>query len=183
MFERATARPGELALTRRQIVIAGAIIAAGMASQPPLRAETGEEVSQDCESIHQERSFKADPRRVYAALTQAKQFDKITQLSGAPANPRKPTAISLKPGGAFSLFGGYIVGFQLALVPNQLISQAWRVDSWEPGVYSTARFALIDQGDTTKIVFDHAGFPKGLGKHLSSGWQEHYWGPLEKFLS
>jgi hypothetical protein len=31
-------------------------------------------------------------------------------------------------------------------------------------------------------VFDHMGFPKGAGKELASGWQEHYWDPLVKFL-
>ena len=51
------------------------------------------------------------------------------------------------------------------------------------GVYSIVRFELTDQGVGTKIVFDHTGFPGGEGEHLASGWQAHYWDPLEKYLS
>jgi activator of HSP90 ATPase len=86
-------------------------------------------------------------------------------------------------GGTFALFGGYIVGRHIELVPNELIVQAWRVGSWDRGIYSIIRFQLTEQGAGTKIIFDHTGFPKGQAEHLASGWQEHYWDPLEKFLS
>ena len=36
--------------------------------------------------------------------------------------------------------------------------KAWRAGRWKPGVYSIARFELVDQGGGAKIVFDHAGF-------------------------
>jgi activator of HSP90 ATPase len=103
--------------------------------------------------------------------------------SAAMSKMQKPTAISPHIGGAFALFGGYIVGRHIELVPNELIVQAWRVGSWDRGIYSIIRFQLTEQGAGTKIIFDHAGFPKGQGEHLASGWQENYWGPLEKFLS
>jgi hypothetical protein len=45
------------------------------------------------------------------------------------------------------------------------------------GVYSIAKFELIEQGTGTRIVFDQNGFPKGDGEHLASGWKAHYWGP------
>jgi len=45
------------------------------------------------------------------------------------------------------------------LVPNELIVQARRVLSWPRGVYSIARFEFLDQGRSTKLVFDHAAFP------------------------
>jgi activator of HSP90 ATPase len=152
----------------------------------PVIADANDGVSHSAESIHQEPSFEATRKRVYEALTDTKQFDKVTELSGVMkslSQMKKPTAISRQVGGAFALFGGYIVGRHIELVPNELIVQAWRVGSWERGVYSIVRFELTEQGVGTKIVFDHTGFPGGEGEHLASGWQAHYWGPLEKFLS
>jgi len=67
-------------------------------------------------------------------------------------------------------------------VTNERIVQAWRAGSWDPGIYSIARFELVEQGSGTKIVFDHTGFPKGDGEHLAGGWKMNYWEPLEKFL-
>lgn len=72
---------------------------------------------------------------------------------------------------------------QIELLPNELIVQAWRVQSWTPGTYSIARFALADQGESTRLIFDHRAFPKGKAEHLASGWQEHYWDPLARFLA
>jgi activator of HSP90 ATPase len=151
---------------------------------PWARAE--EEISHAAESIHQEPVFKASRKRVYEALTDAKQFDKVIQLSAAVksgmAKAPNPPEISREAGGAFALFGGYISGRQIELVPNERIVQAWRVGSWDVGVYSIAKFALAEQGSGTKIVFDHTGFPKGDGEHLAEGWKINYWQPLEKFL-
>ena len=86
-------------------------------------------------------------------------------------------------GGTFTLFGGHIIGRHLELVPNERIVQAWRVVDWEPGWYSIATFQLVEQAADTKIVFDHLGFPKGLGQHLAEGWKGHYWDTLRKYLA
>jgi activator of HSP90 ATPase len=162
---------------------------AGMASRPlPGIADANAEISRTEEAIHQERVFKAGCQRVYDALTVESQFDKVIQLSGVMkadvmSKMHKPTRLSPHAGGDFTLFGGYIVGRQIELLPKELIVQAWRALSWARGIYSIARFELTDQGGSTKLIFDHAGFPKGQAEHLASGWQEHYWDPLSKFLS
>jgi activator of HSP90 ATPase len=96
---------------------------------------------------------------------------------------KKPTEVSRQVGGAFTLFGGYIVGRHIELVPNELIVQAWRVGSWDRGVYSIVRFELTEQRARTKVTFDHTGFPRGEAEHLAAGWQAHYWDPLDKLLS
>jgi activator of HSP90 ATPase len=57
----------------------------------------------------------------------------------------KPTEISREAGGTFALFGGYITGRHVELVPNERIVQAWRAGGWDPGVYSIAKFELGDQ--------------------------------------
>jgi uncharacterized protein YndB with AHSA1/START domain len=147
-------------------------------------ANPAEEISHSAEAIHQENVFKASRKRVYEALTETKQFDKLVKLSGiSDALGTKPTQISNELGGAFTIFGGHIIGRQLELVPGERIVQGWRVVDWEPGWYSIARFELVEQGSGTKIVFDHSGFPKGLGQHLADGWKAHYWDTLQRYLA
>ncbi|HXA04497.1 MAG TPA: SRPBCC domain-containing protein [Bryobacteraceae bacterium] len=173
--------------TRRQMM-AGVVIALGGLALGSTEAWAGaeEEISRTAEAIHQEPVIKASRKRVYEALTDAKQFNKVIQLSGVMQAMHlgdKPAEINREVGGAFSLFGGYITGRHVELVPNERIVQAWRTGGWAPGVYSIAKFELVEQGSGTKIVFDHTGFPKGEAESLASGWKAHYWEPLEKLLA
>ena len=174
--------------TRRQMIAGVGIAFGGLAlSSATAWAEAEEEISHGAESIHLEPVFKASRKRVYDALTDAKQFQKVVLLSAAVktamAPATKPAEISAEAGGAFSLFGGYITGRQIELIPNERIVQAWRAGSWDPGSYSIAKFVLLEEGSGTRIVFDHAGFPKGQAEHLTIGWKTNYWEPLEKFLA
>jgi len=187
MSDRANLEPPANGPTRRQVIACVAIALGGVAlGSTEAWAGVEEEISRTAESIHQEAVFKASRKRVYEALTDTKQFDKIIQLSGvmkSMAPGGKPTQIGSEAGDAFVLFGGYVTGRHIELVPNERIVQAWRAGSWDPGVYSIAKFQLADVGSNTKILFDHAGFPKGTAEHLAAGWKAHYWEPLEKFLA
>jgi len=174
--------------TRRQVIAGVAMTFGGLAlGLTKLRAATGEEISRTAESIHQETVFKASRKRVYEALTDAKQFNEVTKIVAAkePAISleKSPTVIGPDVGGAFSLFGGIILGRHVELVPETRIVQAWRVAYWAPGIYSIVKFELVEQGTGTKIVFDHTGFPKGDAETLATGWKAHYWEPLAKFLA
>lgn len=167
------------------IGIAGAAVASPRCAFSTAFPAT-EEISHSAEAIHQEVTFNATPARVYAALTDAKQFDKIVRLSAAAksmALPNKPVEISPELGGAFSAFGGYISGRQIELISGQRIVQAWRAASWPAGAYSIARFELAADGPHTKLIFDHTGFPHGDADHLLAGWNGNYWEPLAKFLA
>ena len=173
--------------TRRQTILGVVMTFGGLAlGSSEARVEAGDEISHSAESIHQEAYFKAGPKRVYEALTNAEHFDSVVKLSAAMKSKAlgdKPTQIINEEGGAFVLFGGYITGRQIELLPSERIVQAWRAGSWQPGDYSIARFEFTEHGSGTKIVFDHMGFPKGLGEHLAEGWKSNYWEPLEKFLT
>jgi uncharacterized protein YndB with AHSA1/START domain len=172
--------------TRRQVITSVAIAFGGLAlASTEAWAGAEEDISRTAESIHQEPVFKASRKRVYEALTDTAQFNKVIQLSGVMQSMHlgdKPTEISHEVGGAFILFGGYITGRHVELVPNERIVQAWRTGAWDPGVYSIAKFELVEQGSGTRIVFDHTGFPKGRAEVLASGWKAHYWEPLGKLL-
>jgi uncharacterized protein YndB with AHSA1/START domain len=173
--------------TRRQVLAGMAAAVGGMGLGAAASwAGTDDEISHTAESIHQEPVFKASRKRVYEALTDAKQFDKVVQLSAAMKSGMAPggkgTEIGREAGGTFSLFGGYVTGRQIELVPNERIVQVWRAGNWDPGAYSIAKFEIIEQGSGSKIVFDHTGFPKGTAEHLAAGWKMNYWEPLEKLL-
>jgi activator of HSP90 ATPase len=124
--------------------------------------------------LHQEIPIKASPQRIYEVLLDSKQFAAFTGL-GADIDP--------KAGGAFSMFGGLIVGRNVELVPDQRIVQAWRPANWDPGVYSMVKFELKAHGSGATVVLDHTGFPEGDFAHLDPGWYERYWEPLKKYLA
>jgi activator of HSP90 ATPase len=122
-------------------------------------------------SLHQEVDLKANPQRIYETLLDSKQFSACTGM---------PAEIDPKAGGAFSMFGGMIVGRTIELIPNQRIVQAWRPTHWDQGVYSLVRFELKPRAPGATIVLDHSSFPEGDYDSLSSGWESHYWTPLKK---
>jgi activator of HSP90 ATPase len=160
----------------KHTLVGTAILTVALATSfgcPAARAEknSGMNASPESITIHQEVNFEASPQRLYEALLDSKQF---TALSGAPAE------ISREAGGAFSAFGGQIVGRNLELVQNKRIVQAWRPLSWPAGVYSIVRFEFKPQGTGTRLVFDHVGFPAGQHDHLAKGWENHYWALLKK---
>jgi activator of HSP90 ATPase len=186
--ERKSITGGDTTASTRRRLFASAAITLGAIAMNPVRAFAAEadDVTHTAESIHQEIVFKASRKRVYEALIETKQFDRVIQLSGAMqamSIGNAPTQISREVGGTFAIFGGHILGRHLELVPGERIVQAWRVATWDPGVYSIAMFALAEQGSGTKLTFDHTGFPNGQGEHLASGWRMNYWTPLEKVLA
>ncbi len=126
-------------------------------------------------SIHQEIVFKASAKRIYDALTNAKQFSEFT--GGAPAESVP------EPGGSFAGFGGMITGRFLELIPNQRIVQSWRAGNWSEGIHSVVRLEIKSLGSETRLVFDHAGFPEDQREHLESGWHKMYWEPLKQYFA
>src|SRR5262249_145094 len=100
---------GAMVHSRRHMLVAATagVTALGVGSLHGMtRTEDG--VSRSAEFIHQEPVFKANPKRVYEALTDAKQIEKVIQLSAAVqsgmALGKDPTRISQEAGGPFTLF-------------------------------------------------------------------------------
>lgn len=177
-------------ITRREVSgVAVSAVALVGASASNAQLGTGGEISHSAAAIHQEVVFAASVSRLYRALTVTEEFDRVVRLSAAMNSDMKkvlgaaPTAIDARVGGAFSLFGGYVTGRFLELVPDVRIVQAWRAGSWDPGDYSIAKFALSTQGSGTKLVFDHTGFPGDAAEHLAQGWHINYWEPLAESLA
>jgi uncharacterized protein YndB with AHSA1/START domain len=125
-------------------------------------------------TIRQQVLLPAAPKKVYAALIEAKKHAAFT---GAPAK------ISPKVGGTFSCYGGYITGANVELVAAKRIVQAWRSQGWSAGTFSLVTFALAPAaGGKTRLTFTHLGVPASDFKAKSNGWRIHYWAPLKKYL-
>jgi uncharacterized protein YndB with AHSA1/START domain len=178
-------------ISRRSLALSLAVLPVGLGiaadtpAAPPKDAADG--LSYTSEAIRQEVTLDASPQRVYQALTGTKEFDSITRLSDGTAllnaAGAKPTAISTEVGGSFTLFGGYITGRHLEVLPNERLVQAWREGSWKAGAFSIVVFSLTADGGKTKLNFEHRGFPNGNGISLARGWHSHYWEPLAKYLA
>lgn len=172
--------------TRRDIA-ALAALAAGASLPSAVRAAAAMPgLTRDAEAIHQEIHFSTKRQRIYAALTTASQFDAIVRLGAAARSGEiaaAPAEISTQAGGAFKIFGGFISGRNIQLVADKRLVQTWREASWEAGAYSLVRFELRDEDAGTRLIFDHTGFPRGAGSHLSIGWYDNYWVPMGRYLN
>jgi activator of HSP90 ATPase len=167
--------------TRRQALVPIAAMLGGLAARstlwaqtsPPMKEAPATAANKDRTFLHQEIDYKATPQRIYEVLLDAKQFAAFTGMAAE---------IDSKAGGAFTLFGGLVVGRNVELIPNQRIVQAWRPTHWDEGVYSIVKFDMKTQPSGTVVVLDHTGFPQGDFDTLDQGWHSHYWDPLKKFL-
>lgn len=168
--------------TRRQMIAGAAAGLASLAAGSVVRGKSSQQSMKETPStgenakrtsIHVDTDYQASPQRIYEALVDSKQF---TAFSGLPAE------IDRKEGGAFSMFKGQIVGRNIELVPNQRIVQAWRPTHWDAGFYSIVKFELKPRDSGATLTLDHWGFPEGDYDSLLSGWHEHYFEALKKYL-
>lgn len=74
---------------------------------------------------------------MYAALTDEGRIRAYTQSEAS---------VSSEVGGAFSMFGGSILGTQRELEPGRRIVQDWRFNTWPDGVHSKARAPHLAAG-------------------------------------
>jgi activator of HSP90 ATPase len=168
--------------TRRQAISKMTMVLGGMVagsevlgqSQPSMTEEQRTQANLHRTFLHQEISLKASPERIYKTLLDSAQF---AAFSGMPAT------IDPVKGGAFTMFGGMIIGLNVELLPNRRIVQAWRPTHWDEGIYSIVKFELKAHDSDALVVLDHTGFPEGEFDHLDSGWPIRYWNPLKKYLA
>lgn len=184
-------------VARRSLTVGFAALSAALAvsAQAPAdgddpgaaKLDAAAGLSHSSAAIHQEVLFKASRQRVYRLLTDAREFDAVTRLSDAvtlmTAPNARATTISSHVGGSFTLFGGYIIGRHLEMLPNERLVQAWRAGGWPAGEYSIVNFTLQEAGEGCRLVFNHRGFPGSQGSSLARGWRVHYWDPMSKRLA
>src|SRR5580658_6649383 len=70
-------------ISRRQAVTAGAALLTCATTRLALAADNGDRVSRTAEALHQEPVFRASRHRIYGALTDPKEFDRVMAHSDA----------------------------------------------------------------------------------------------------
>lgn len=127
-------------------------------------------------NIKQTATFTAKAQDVYEALMDAKNHAAFT---GANAK------IDKKVNGKFSVYDGYCHGYNIELVKNEKIVQAWHFaeDGWPDDHFSICTFLLEQIGNKTKLTFMQTGVPEHKVAALSSCWKDYYWEPLMAYLN
>jgi activator of HSP90 ATPase len=139
-------------------------------------------LSHDAALIRQRVDLRVPAERIYGVLTDAAAFDAMTTQETDMKVLDKPSVLTPDVGAAFSLFGGYISGRNVELVPGRRIVQAWRTTGWQTGFYSIVQMEFSPKDHGTQLIFEHRGFPDSQGEHLATGWYLHYWEPLKAHL-
>ncbi len=124
--------------------------------------------------IKQKVFFRASPKEVFETLMDSKKHGRFTG---------KKALISRVVGGKISAYGGYIEGYNLTLVKNKTIVQAWRGADWPKGHWSIASFELAKYGASTKLNFTHVNVPDKHIKDITEGWKSAYWEKMQKMFS
>ena len=112
----------------------------------------------------------AEPEIVYQALTQPAT---IQLWSGEPAE------MGSEPGSEFSLWDGSISGINLDFDPGKSIVQEWFFGDQEEASIVTIKLHPHKQG--TSVELRHTNIPDEDYENITSGWEENYFGALEKF--
>jgi activator of HSP90 ATPase len=124
-------------------------------------------------SIRQTASFKTDPAKLYELLMDSKKHSAFTEADAK---------ISKNVGGKFEAYDGWIEGKNIKLVPNKKIVQKWRGSDWPESHFSVVTFELKRKGTGTLLVFTQKGVPVSVYRDISSGWKEHYWTKMKRYL-
>jgi activator of HSP90 ATPase len=125
-------------------------------------------------TLRQTAMFNASPTQVYLMLMDPRRH---AAFSGAPAK------IAKNEGGKFEVYGGYVLGEHIALVPGKLIVQSWRGKDWPRGHMSTVVFSLAKSGKGTKLTFTHVGIPDDQYAHIAKGWKQMYWQRMQAAIA
>ncbi len=126
-------------------------------------------------SIQQEIIFDCEPAVIYNLLMNQ---DKHSEITGSEV------IMSNELNGQFSVFDGYCEGYNIELIENQKIVQAWHFDEdgWSEDHYSICTFIFEPAENKTKLIFTQTGIPEHKAEELERGWNDFYWQPIKEYL-
>ncbi len=119
--------------------------------------------------VHQEVVLSARPDQVFRTFMDEREHSAFTGSA---------SKIDSRPGGLAEMHDGQIVARNIEVELDERIVQAWRVNAWDPGVYTLLRITFEAEGEATRVTLDQTGCPDGTADHLAEGWNQRYWRPL-----
>jgi activator of HSP90 ATPase len=124
--------------------------------------------------IHQKVLFAASPRELFAIYLDSHKH-------GAAIDDK--VTISRKIGSRFAAFGGMLQGRTLMIVPNRMIVQSWRGNSWRKGDADSILILLFSKADRGgQIELIQANVPSHTHTRIKKGWPKHYWSAWKTYL-
>jgi activator of HSP90 ATPase len=126
-------------------------------------------------SISKTVRLKSSPPVVYNMLMDSKKHAAFTG---------SPVKMSKKVKGTFSVFDGYCTGYNIELIENFKIVQAWnfKEDGWPSDHFSICAFLLEIDEKNTILTFTQTGIPEHKASDLRKGWNEFYWEAMKLYL-
>ncbi len=127
-------------------------------------------------TIKQTVTLATAPAEVYDLLINSK---KHSALTGGPVS------MSKKVNGTFEVFNGYCHGYNIELVENKKIVQAWHFaeDGWPDDHFSICTFLFTKVPGGTKLSFTQLDIPEHKAESLKDGWKQFYWKPMKARLA
>jgi len=126
-------------------------------------------------TVRRRRRLAVAPKVVFRALTNASELKAWSGQVGR---------VEARPGGRFSMFGGWMIGKILeARAPRRLV-YTWRYTRWPRTVAdSTVFWTITPVPGGTRLSLVHTGLPnKTEWRRHWSGWETHFLGPLARHL-
>src|SRR5580658_4117774 len=126
-------------------------------------------------AIQQSVVLKASTEELFETFLDSKKHSAATGM---------PAKVSRRTGGAFSAFGGKILGRTLMTVPGKMIVQSWRASHWKDEDLDSIlvlRFSQAPGGGRIDLV--HVGVPEHDHKGVTEGWPTFYWKPWKAYLA
>lgn len=119
-------------------------------------------------TLHLEPTFNTTAEQLYITLLDRERIGAWTR-SAPQLEPFPP-----KEGSEFKLFGGSISGKFIKLVPNEHITQLWRLDEWKQGHYAELDIQLKQGAGETTMVVKWTGIPVGEEDRVRGNFEDYY---------
>ena len=118
----------------------------------------------------------ASPKAIYNAWLDAKGH---TAMTGG-----KVAVCSIAPGGAFTVWDGYITGRNMELKPGRRIVQSWRTTKFTAADSdSQIEVVLVPVTGGTRVSVHHSNVPDGHTSYRDGGWQRSYFEPMKLYFA
>lgn len=119
-------------------------------------------------TLHLEPTFNTTAEQLYVTLLDAQRIAAWSR--SAPQIEAFPP----KEGSEFKLFGGSITGKIVKLVPNEHITQLWRLEDWKSGHYAELDILLKQGAGETMMVVKWTGIPVGEEDRVRGNFEDYY---------
>jgi len=103
-------------------------------------------------------------------------FAHLTDEARIPRWTRAPAQSKPEPGGSFSFFGGGVVGKYISVEKPTSFVQSWKLKSptWPDDYEGKLTTTLEEQSDSTKLLLELEGIPKGQEDELERNLMGYY---------